>query len=529
MTTNKKYLKAIIVGIVFIVMSVLTYKDAFNRYPTGIHEWSQSDHYALALNYAERGLNFFLPHTYQICPLQTPPKYPLDTLEGICACASPLSEYIAGCVMAVTGCKEPIAYKLPMLLITLSGLFFLWLLMQKEVESFLQSLLLPIFIFSLPVFLYYQCNFSPTPPAAALCFIGYYYYFTYLRQQKFKYFLTACIFFFLALLFRTPFAVILIAVICQQILSYIINKKIVWKELSVFAGLIVLETGYIFYHIYLQNRYGSVFNFSFLPPNSWESFQDIMSVVWNRKLMFLQPSEILLLLLAVNALAYTIYARFKHIKLLSYLQKQFLLQGSILFIGAVLYSFLMMKQFYYHDYYYLDTFLLPVTLFVAFLISMIKWKNKWLFYGIIAILYFVLSWNFKESYIHVQRTKVEFWEEDPLYQRVFILSDMKHLIEKNHIGTDEVINFPDPIFPFNIAQVNLRRRGYWDKSGFEPSIVTSPLHQLSINTCDYMLITEKYLDEEYKQTHPEFDHQLIYVDKYETTVLFKYIKNEQTN
>ena len=179
--------------------------------------------------------------------------------------------------------------------------------------------------------------------------------------------------------------------------------------------------------------------------------------------MFLQSGEVLLLLLLVNAVAYFIYARFKHIKLLDWFQKKILLQGAILLMGSLLYSFLMIQQFYYHDYYYLDTFLLPTTLFVAFLITMIKWKNRWLFYGIIAILYFVLSWGFNESYIHVQRTKVEFHPEDPLYQRVSILSDMKQLIEKHKIGTDKVINFPDPIFPFNIAQVNLKRRGYWDR------------------------------------------------------------------
>jgi hypothetical protein len=521
---SKQSTKAIIVCGIFILLSIFTYKDAFNRYPTGIHEWSQSDHYALALNYAERGLNFFIPHTYQICPIQTPPKYPLDTLECICACASPLSEYIVGCVMTVTGSKAPITYKLPMLLIALTGLFFLWLLMQKETGAFFQSLILPVFIFSLPVFMFYQCNFSPTPPAAALCFIGYYYYFTYLRQQKFKHFFTACIFFFMAILFRTPFGIIFIAVICQQVLSYLINKKIVWKELFVFAGIIALETGYIIYHMYLQEHYGSVFNFSFVSAKTWEGVVDVWNVVWNRKLMFLEPAEVFLLLLSVNAIAYIIYSRIKRMQLFTLLQKQLLLQCAILLVGAAIYAFLMIRQFYYHDHYYLDVFLLPVTLFVAFLIIMIKWENKWLYYVIIAGLYVVLAWGINISYIHVQRTKVEFLVEEPLYQRVFILADMKHLLEKNHIEKDKVINFPDPIFPVNIAQVNLGYRGYWDRSGFEPYTADSPLHDLSIRTCDYMLITEKYLEEEYKSTHPDFDRQLIYVDKYNSAVLFKYIK-----
>jgi hypothetical protein len=183
-----------------------------------------------------------------------------------------------------------------------------------------------------------------------------------------------------------------------------------------------------------------------------------------------------------------------------------------------------MKQFFYHDYYYLDTFLLPTMFFIAFLITMIKWKNRWLFYGIMAILYFVLSWEFQESYIHVQRTKVEFHVDDLLYQRKSILSDMKQLIEKNNIEADKIINFPDPIFPFNIAQVNLKRRGYWDRSEFNPEIKTTYLHLLSIRSCDYMLITEKYLNEKYKNDNPDFDQQLIFVDKYNSSILFKYKK-----
>jgi hypothetical protein len=61
---------------------------------------------------------------------------------------------------AVIGSKAPITYKLPMLLIALTDLFFLWLLMQKETGAFFQSLILPVFIFSLPVIMFYQCNFS---------------------------------------------------------------------------------------------------------------------------------------------------------------------------------------------------------------------------------------------------------------------------------------------------------------------------------------------------------------------------------
>ncbi len=66
----------------FAVASIFLHIKDYNKLPTSIHAWAQSDHYALALGFYNDGMDFFHPTTFAL-DHQFPPKEELKNPQGI--------------------------------------------------------------------------------------------------------------------------------------------------------------------------------------------------------------------------------------------------------------------------------------------------------------------------------------------------------------------------------------------------------------------------------------------------------------
>ena len=121
--------QVVITVCILIILSIVAYKDTYSLPPTGGNTWSQADHYAIALNYAEQGLNYFKPRSYILNPYEAFAPASLDTLEGITRYDSPLGEYLVGCTMKITGKEESFIFRCFTLVTCIIGLVFLFLMM----------------------------------------------------------------------------------------------------------------------------------------------------------------------------------------------------------------------------------------------------------------------------------------------------------------------------------------------------------------------------------------------------------------
>ncbi len=502
---TKRKIHLLSTAAILLVLSVFAYKSSFLSGPSGRHAWTQADRLGIALNYAEPNANLFKPKSFVLNP-PSPPQKALDTLEGITRIDFPLSEYLAGCIMNFSHCKEPVIFRLFTLILSLIGLLFLFRLLITNNIPFQNALLAVLFIFSLPVYMYYQCSFLPVTSAAGLAFIAYFYYFRYLQGKKFANFIVATSFLFTAVLFRLPFIIPLLAVIAQQGLSYLLNKKIQWKEIAVFACVFALLIAYYLYNSRLQQKYGAIFLSSFMHAASVKEFFFLMGNIL-RYQMWLRPILIIHIVLIIFLLT-NFFIKYKagH-KNITDVQKFLLIQGGITFAGGFCYFIIMQQQFIQHDYYFLDTFLVASVLILAFLFSIVNSQNKKRNILVHISLFVLISVALFQS-IHFQKRIFSENFTPDFEQNV---QDMRILIDRNHIALSEKIAIPDENYPANLAFCYIRRHGFGNYNNLREYLPQA----------DYILITQKSFEEHFRKEYLEFLDKLKVVDSCKTALLFQ--------
>jgi len=337
------------------------FRDSITLFPSFIHAWTQSDRYALALGFIDNGFDFFHPKTFNLL-----------TVDGITRVDFPIHEYIVALLMKVTGIHQPVVFRLYTFIYAIIGLVFLFRLCSLFTKDFSRNLFVVCFLFLCPVYLYYADGFLPSIPSLSNAFIGYFFYFRYKKLQAPKDFAWSIFFLTLAALARLPFFIFLFAVACQQVRRYFIAKNISRKEFSVLGISFAVFVLYQCYNLWLGNKYGTQFLMSVLPPTNMQQLNGwISEAVTNWKFEYFTSAQYFILGLLLLPLLVNIFRK----KISGEFANTLLLQAFICFIGSTLYFFLMLKQFRHHDYYFIDTFYLPVVLIVIYLVSY-TFKNK---------------------------------------------------------------------------------------------------------------------------------------------------------
>lgn len=370
------YLKKLSVYLLLLLilglLSLFFYKGTVASFPRTVHAWAQSDHYALALNFENNHYNLFKPETFCLNP-QFPATPIPQPEQGVTRVDFPIHNYAVAVLMKISGDRSPLIYRLYILCWGLLGLFFLFLLTQRLTNSTLHACFLVVFAFTAPVYTYYQCGFLPSIPALS-CLIGAYYFYLRFRRTNRPHFLPiSMVFFTLAALARTPFAIFLIALTGQMILYAIRDRKWLWKEMLWPASSFVVIGAYFLYNLYLGNKYGSVFLSEMMPPSSFEEAKEIMSTIKEQwKFEYLTGWHYVYLgLLFVVSVVFMILR-----KKPAGSAKGGWLHLGIASIGVVMYFILMMRQFSAHDYYFLDTFFPLILLGAILLVMPLPVSNK---------------------------------------------------------------------------------------------------------------------------------------------------------
>jgi len=273
----------------------------------------------------------------------------------------PIHDYIPAALMKLFGVSSPFVFRLYILLYSFIGLFFLFKLSYFVTKDYIKSVFVVIFSATSPVFVYYQGGFLPTIPSLSNAIIGVYFYFWFLKQGKAKLFGLSVFFMTLAALSRTTFVIPFIAMLGVEFVRLIKRETKLGHKLIPLGISISFLVSYQLYNNYLRGKYGSIFLNYIMPPTNIEQVKEIIKHVYDSWLFqyFSTPHYFILITVAFTSI-YLIASGKCKIRKGAKLHFGTLI--AIYFLGCLIFLLLMMRQFYNHDYYFLDTFFLPITM-----------------------------------------------------------------------------------------------------------------------------------------------------------------------
>ena len=369
-----------------------------NEYPTFIHAWAEQDHYALALGFIDNGFDFFHPQT-NIYNKQFPGWWQEAYNTTMTSSDFPAHEYFAALLMKLFGTTAPWVFRSWTLLWALLGVFFLFKICFKLTNDWPKSMLAASIAMTAPVAAYYQNGFLPGVPALSMNIIGLWLYLKYYDGQGNKHFHLSIAFLTVAMLLRTTFAIGLIAVLCFEVLR-IFRKESTWSEKlpTVALSFTAFLTSYL-WNQHLRELDGTIFLDHLLPPENWQDAKELIAEAYHRwGLQYFQQFQywlflaILVAAITVGIIHLTKKEEKKDTPAKHPLSLWWL--PCIQFFGCLLFTIVMMRQIQYHDYYFIDTFFLPLLIVVILLLSTIpKPQNKHLMateYILVAVLLAVM-------------------------------------------------------------------------------------------------------------------------------------------
>ncbi|MBR4512832.1 MAG: glycosyltransferase family 39 protein [Bacteroidales bacterium] len=369
MKTISRRLRRHLPALLFIaaVAMIISVKH-LNEPPAYIHAWAQADNYSLALGFRHNGGDLFHPQTLIYNKQQLGFE---DPESLVTACDLPLHHWLVSILMAITGSTQPWVFRGFTLAVAILGLWALYLLVFVLARSRVKALLVAIFTATAPSYAYYSGSFLPTIPALSLAMGGLLLYTLYLKNGTQRTLWASLLLLTLAMMSRTSFAVLWIAVACFQLLRILLRETTLRTSWLPFAAGIVLFSGWWFWNMHLRNEYGSLFLGSLLPVRSMEEASNVFQNVHDRwRFHYFQRLEHWLYVAAFVAAVVTLLFRKKkresgHKQLSLWWLLAIWLFGELLFAAA------MSLQYIDHDYYFLDSFFLPIVLSLAGLLHIL--------------------------------------------------------------------------------------------------------------------------------------------------------------
>lgn len=423
------------------------------EFPSHIHAWAQTDHYAMALGFQNNGFNFFKPETF-VYNHQFPNDFQIPAEQTTTAADFPIHDFIPAILMKILG-NDPLVFRLYVLLYSFLGLYFLYKLAQIITGNFIKSLMVLFFAGTSPVFIYYQGGFLPSIPSLANAIIGIYFYIIYLRKNNSKDFSKSLFFLTLAALARSTFSIPLLSILGTEFIR-ILKKESSFlpKLVPVFFSASVFGF-YLWYNSYLRTVYGSVFLNHLMPPDDIDEAKTLITQIKdNWKYQYI--SKYHYLFFALVFISGTILFLKKKIKPENK-TGYFLLLNSAILCGTLLFFYAMMKQFPAHDYYFIDTFYLPMVLFFMLFISWIEFENR-----IIKIISLVsatvLLYGMVLYPLETQEKRRETGSWDKIGISIENFRDSERFLDSMNVSDDAKILVLDPGAP-NIPFIFMKRKG----------------------------------------------------------------------
>lgn len=353
-----------LIALILIVAAGLFLQRGYmNEYPTHIHAWAEQDHYALSLGFINNGFDLFHPET-MIYNKQFPGWWHEAYDTTITSVDFPIHEYIVALLMKLFGTTSPWVFRLWTFLLGLMGLFFLYKVAYHLTHDWMKSILVTVVALCSPVYAYFLNGFLPSVPSLSLGIIGLWFYLQYLDSNKRKHFNIGVAFITVAMLMRTTFAIELIAILCFELLRVFRKESTFVDKLPCILISAALYIAYFLWNRHLRNTYGTLFLNELLPPEDWQDAKELVADTYHKWTFhyFQRFQYLVLLVIALLAIGVSIFKTKKKESPKPSSKKALSLWWLPLIesFGCLLFSVAMMQQMPFHDYYFIDTFFLPL-------------------------------------------------------------------------------------------------------------------------------------------------------------------------
>ncbi len=477
--------------LVFIALAILFYHNMVFFLPRGIHEWAQADRLALAIQFYDRGFNFFRPATYS-----------LESIEGIAGVEFPIQAYLAALMGIIAG-RENISFcfRLLDILMALTGFYFLFKLVYEKTQHFFLALLPGIFLMSSPVFVYYAGTYLPDTFSTSLVFIAFYFFFRFYETRDQRYLLGCLPFFTLAGLVKITSCIYFLAAVGFTLLwSYLLPHVLTFRSKIYLLGGTLLGFGLIaaftFYNKYLNAKFQSgLFLAETRPIENWEMFKYIKSryfEVWR----FEYLTRFQYIIFYVCAGLFLIF-------LIWHLRKRLAYAAVLLIslVGGVAFFYLMGSQLIDHDYYIICAFfpILILLLLLTIFLGHAFIRNKYVLNG--GALVLILIMLFTGYRHHLLRMSDTYKDFSNYYYYPWMLNG-REIINQAGIPKDARLLVLSTNAP-NETLVYFDRRGVvWgtgdnfvpDRQAITDKLNTFGLHFILINKPDFERLISRYPD-----------------------------------
>jgi|GEM_PF-1257049 len=266
--SNGKAITALLLfSAILVFYSFTYYHSQLFMYPSKMHSWAQADRLALALCFFDSGMNFFQPCTFSQV-----------SQNGIVGVEFPIQSYLAAVLGHVFG-RENISliFRLEDVVITCIGLLFLFMACYRRTQSFVFSIVAPLFVFSSPVFIYYTCSYFPDTAGASMVFIAAYFILNFIEHRKLRDYTLAVLFLTLGTLIKTSIGLYFIGFVAVAVFLALKRSDSPDTRLKIrvfliaLFGVIVILANY-FYIKYLNRTYDA--SLFWHQPFPFEGLQD---------------------------------------------------------------------------------------------------------------------------------------------------------------------------------------------------------------------------------------------------------------
>lgn len=366
-------------SLLIVLSSVFIQFKYMNEFPVYYHAWAQDDHYALALGFIDNGFDLLHPQTY-IYNKQFPDWWERASNNTITAVDFPIHEYVVAFLMKATGSTSPWVFRCWTLICSILGLLFLYDTAFQITASRIKSLLATLFAMCSPVFAFYFNGFLPGTPAFAFGTIGLWYYIKHLKTNQIKHFIWCIAFLTLSTLIRTTFAIELIAMLCFEFLRFIRKESEIKGKIYPVLVSVCAISAYLLWNSHLRSNYGSLFLNKLMPPESFDDAKEILKDAkdtWEYH-YFQKMQYIVFLIVTVLSCVFGLQGEVRKQKSTEKPSTHLSLcwLPIIYLFGCLLFTIAMMQQIPQHDYYFIDTFLLPIILVLTLLLKPIPTPEK---------------------------------------------------------------------------------------------------------------------------------------------------------
>lgn len=349
------------------------------EFPAFVHSWSQTDRYAIAIGFLNNNFDLFHPETL-ILNKQYPHWWKHADSSAITAVDFPIHEYAVAAAMKLTGNTSPIVFRLCTLLVALIGMAFLYKLVHELTGHWLKGLLVALVALASPVYAYYAAGFIPGVPALSFAIIALWAYLRYLRGDD-RYFAWAMAMAAVATLIRTSFAILPVAIVCFEVLRTILRRTSLLPKLPAILLSAAAVGSYMAWNAHLRSLYDTVFLSGLAPANDITELKSLLSqAADNWRYSYISKfQQRLMAAIAALAIISMILKRLRNKRKLSAEGKKpadtslWIFVGGYM-LGCCMFAIAMAQQAPDHDYYFIDTFMLPLLL--AFALVLRVWPRN---------------------------------------------------------------------------------------------------------------------------------------------------------